>query len=676
MLALGRDNKAIIAAAATDDMPIEQRLSREWLLTNSRGGYSAGTIACCNTRRYHGLLVGTLTPPANRMVALSGCLETVIIEGEELSFSTFEFDDKFSPEGFWYQNKFRRNIGVHFDFELGPVHVTKSVYLAADSDTVAVVYDFIGVADGITFVVRPFAALRNFHHLQKKTAPLYVSGIDGAVTVQSHDVPDCQLTLAPEGMWFEHNQQWWYNFIYRADKERGQDFAEDLWSPGVFKVHLEEPKKVVLWAHLGDDQSRFREIVKTQSPSHLERLCESLRRRQSELQAVGHGSDRTFGKLCLAANQFVTERQINAVPTTTILAGYPWFMDWGRDTFISLPGLLLKTERYDEAESALTTFAAAAEDGIIPNRFDDYDNRPHYNTIDASMWFIHAAFEHVAASGNENMFRRKLLPVIRWIIDCYHDGTKFGIHADADGLITGGNAETQLTWMDAKCGGVIFTPRYGKAVEINALWFSNLCRMANYFKDKDEKLESQYTQMARDTAAGFAKAFWNEAQSCLYDCILPDGTIDASIRPNQIFAVSLPFSPLSAEQQKAVVETVKKYLLTPYGLRTLSSQDQRYHGCYTGGQFERDKAYHQGSVWPWLMGAFIEAHLRVNNFSRKSRSEATGYFAPLLEHLSNDGCMGSISEVFDGDPPHRPGGCFAQAWSVAEVMRAFLLIIE
>jgi predicted glycogen debranching enzyme len=364
------------------------------------------------------------------------------------------------------------------------------------------------------------------------------------------------------------------------------------------------------------------------------------------------------------------------MPTTTILAGYPWFMDWGRDAFIALPGLLLSTERYDDAASVLTTFAAAAEDGIIPNRFDDYNDLPHYNSIDASMWFVNAAFEYVKASGDENLFRSKLLPVIRWIIDCYSQGAKFGIHADTDGLITGGNAETQLTWMDAKCGSEVFTPRYGKAVEINALWYNALCRLTDYFRSKDDDAASQYMRMANEVSANFARVFWNEANKCLYDCILPDGTTDASIRPNQIFAVSLPFSPLSVAQQKAVVEAVHNYLLTPYGLRTLNTQDIRYQGKYTGPQFDRDRAYHQGTVWPWLIGPFIEAHLRVGDFGKKSRKEAAAYLRPLLEHLAEDACIGSISEVFDGDFPHHPSGCFAQAWSVAEVMRAYLLIIE
>ncbi|MDO8302293.1 MAG: glycogen debranching enzyme N-terminal domain-containing protein, partial [Sedimentisphaerales bacterium] len=395
MLTLGKSGKMCIASEATGDMPIEEKLGQEWLLTNSRGSYAAGTVACCNTRRYHGLLVGSLTPPANRIVALSNCLETVIIDGEEFSFSTFEFGDQFAPEGFWHQHKFRRDIGVNFDFELGPVHVTKSMYLAPDSDTIAIAYDFTSVGDGITFMLRPFTAMRNFHHLQKNNAPLYIDHTDNAVAVRSHDMPHCRMTLIPNGMWFEHNPQWWYNFIYRADKERGQDFAEDLWSPGVFKVHLEEPQKVVLWAHLDDANTR----PIAASTHQLDSLCEDLRRRQSETLAVPHSNDRTFQKLCLAADQFVIQRRIRAMPTTTILAGYPWFMDWGRDAFIALPGLLLSTERYDDAASVLTTFAAAAEDGIIPNRFDDYNDQPHYNSIDASMWFINAAFEYIKASG-------------------------------------------------------------------------------------------------------------------------------------------------------------------------------------------------------------------------------------------------------------------------------------
>jgi predicted glycogen debranching enzyme len=375
--------------------------------------------------------------------------------------------------------------------------------------------------------------------------------------------------------------------------------------------------------------------------------------------------------LCKAASQFVVQRDINEKPATTILAGYPWFLDWGRDTFISLQGLMLCTKRIKEAYRILKTFAGAVDEGMIPNRFDDYNGPAHYNSIDASLWFVHAAFEYLAICDNKQDFTIKILPAVRWIIDSYLKGTKFGIRADSDGLVTGGDIDTQLTWMDAKCDGTAFTPRYGKAVEINALWYSGLERCAEFYRIKDAETCQYYHKLAEKCAENFRKIFWNEEAGYLNDCILPDGTVDDSLRPNQIYAVSLPFSPLDYLQQKQVVNIIMEKLLTPYGLRTLAPDDKRYHKRYEGNQYERDSAYHNGTVWPYLIGPFIGAYLKVNNFSNTAKADAGSFLQPLLTHLTS---IGSLPEVFDGSQPHRPGGCFAQAWSIAEVLRAWQMV--
>ena len=399
------------------------------------------------------------------------------------------------------------------------------------------------------------------------------------------------------------------------------------------------------------------------------------------MQASRNGNKvSNFETLCLTADAFIAKRQTNNHHRTTILAGYPWFADWGRDAFISLPGLLLSTGRFDEAKSVLTTFASAADEGMIPNRFDDRSGTAHFNSVDASLWFIHAAFQYLKATGDSNTFNQELMPTIRWIIESYHKGTRFDIHADADGLITAGNDQTQLTWMDAKYDGLAFTPRYGKAVEINALWYNSLCLLAQFYSSCDvrdascEESNTQYKQMAEKVRTSFCELFWNKSKGYLNDCILPDGSVEDSLRPNQIFAVSLGFSPLSPSQQKAVVKAVQKRLLTPYGLRTLNVKNSNYHGIYTGPQQQRDEAYHQGTIWSFLLGPFVESFLKVNGFSRKSKKKAAEFIQPLLKHLTEDGCLGSVSEIFDGDKPHKPKGCFAQAWGVAELIRAYQLI--
>ncbi|MHC4243481.1 MAG: amylo-alpha-1,6-glucosidase [Planctomycetota bacterium] len=668
---------------STANQPIEDLLTREWLLTNEHGSYSSSSIVGCNTRGYHGLLIGSLNPPVNRIMALAYCLEMVIVKGQSFNLSTFEFNDKFTPAGHNLQKQFRQDFGVHFDYELDKLKLTKSIYLLRDKDTVALVYDFTSVPEPLEFVSRPFVGLRDFHTLQHSHAPLCARRLGDSVLVR-HDVPNsCELFLNCPSVNFVVDRQWWFNFIYRNDRERGQDFTEDLWTPGFFKHRIEKPCKIVLWATLSPPQSHCKPEELTglnidTVRKNLLRHQENIKHKANSMRVSKNGNQVSdFETLCLTADAFIAKRQTNNHDRTTILAGYPWFADWGRDAFISLPGLLLSTGRFEEAKSVLTTFASAADEGMIPNRFDDKSGTTYFNSVDASLWFINAAFQYHKATGDSNTFNQELVPTIRWIIESYHKGTRFDIHADADGLITAGNDQTQLTWMDAKFDGLAFTPRCGKAVEINALWYNALCLLADWDIENSEdsvRSPNDYKSMAEKVRTSFCELFWNESKSYLNDCILPDGSVEDSLRPNQIFAVSLGFSPLSPSQQKAVVKAVQKQLLTPYGLRTLNVQNSRYHGIYTGPQQERDEAYHQGTVWSFLLGPFVESFLKINGFSRKSKKKAAEFIEPLLQHLTEDGCLGSVSEIFDGDMPHKPKGCFAQAWGVAELIRAYQLI--
>ncbi|MHC4323749.1 MAG: amylo-alpha-1,6-glucosidase, partial [Planctomycetota bacterium] len=592
MLTLQKADEATNISVPTAEKDIDNLLTKEWLLTNGRGSYASSTIAGCNTRAYHGLLIGSLMPPANRVMALSSCLEMVISGGKIFNLSTFEFPDKFAPTGFGFLKKFRRDIGAHFDYELANIELTKSVYLARDTDRVAIVYNFNRIAEPVEFVSRPFVALRNFHALQKSYATLCSKwlGSDSRGLLVHRQMPNsCELQLCCPSARFEKDPQWWFNFTYRHDRERGQDFTEDLWAPGFFKCRIDKPAKIVLWANLSPpkasqnhspatnadidtvckDLLTYRNELKHQADKAKSEFRIPVSKDRSKNQNLKIGKSEYFEMLCLAAEQLVTKRQTKNKCSTTILAGYPWFADWGRDAFISLPGLLLVTGRFEEAKSVLTTFASAADEGMIPNRFDDYSDSTHFNSVDASLWFINAAFQYLRATDDSKTFMQALCPAIRWIIDSYHKGTKFSIHADADGLITAGDEQTQLTWMDAKCDGIAFTPRYGKAVEINALWYNCLSLMAEFYAGRDEENAKRYGSMAEKVRDSFRNSFWNDSKGYLNDCILPDGTIDDSLRPNQIFAVSLNFSPLSKLQQASVVEAVKKHLLTPYGLRTL-----------------------------------------------------------------------------------------------------------
>ncbi len=717
-----QDDLPEIASMQISGRGLDDLLTKEWLLTNQRGGYASSTVVGCNTRRYHGLLIGSLRPPAERILALSNCVEMVLFEdqtpsskglhtkghGKIINLSTFEFSNSFAPQGFKYLKNFRQDVGVHFDYQLDGLSITKSVYLLHQADKIALVYDFSSIEKKTQFILRPLVALRDFHSLQKSYAHLCSKQLDTGLLVH-HDAPNsCQLLLACPSANFETDQQWWFNFVYRNDRQRGQDFKEDLWSPGFFKYQVQPdvPTKIVLWASLKPpirahelekliqtDINSVREELFKQQQSIIE-IARQQKTKNQKKRTKYSAQDTQYDVLCLAADNFIATRahQSPLQPPAnnsrfTILAGFPWFLDWGRDAFIALPGLLLSTGKFDQARSVLTNFAKAADEGMIPNRFDDYSNTAHFNSVDASLWFINASFQFLNTTEDSKTFKQQLLPTIRWIIDSYQNGTRFNIHSDSDGLITAGDEQTQLTWMDAKYDDAAFTPRFGKAVEANALWYNALKHLDQFYssltekqrrrEEKDAQYAIQWTcygPMADKVKKAFRKLFWNKERRYLNDCILPDGSVDASLRPNQIFAVSLDFSPLTANQQKAVIDVVQKNLLAPYGLRTLDPRDKRYKGIYIGTQKERDQAYHQGTVWPFLMGAFVQAYLKVNKSSQQSRKQAAKLIEPLMKHLTEDGCLGQISEIFDGDEPHQPRGCFAQAWSVAELIRSYQLI--
>lgn len=665
-----RASEVQIASVSTGEESIDNLLSKEWLLTNARGSYAASTIVGCNTSGYHGLLIGSLSPPTSRIMALANCLEMIIVGEKVLNLSTFEFSGKFAPEGFGYIKRFRKDTGVHFEYQVGGIGITKTVYLLRDIDTVVLAYDFSDVPEPFEFVVRPFVGLRDFHHLQRAYAPLVSTQVGGSVLVRHEVSNGYELLLSCPVARFERDQQWWFNFVYRKNRQRGQAFSEDLWSPGFFKCRIESRAEIVFEASLVGCNGHERPVGVGTSA-----VRRRLRSNQHEVMAAAKARDEEFAKLCLAASQFVVWRGTSGNGQMTVLAGFPWFADWGRDAFISLPGLLLCTGRFDEARSVLTTFAGAVDAGMIPNRFDDRSDTAHFNSVDASLWFINAAFEYLDATGDTRTFAQQLLPTIRWIIDSYQGGTRYAIAADDDGLIAAGDENTQLTWMDAKYEGIAYTPRHGKAVEVNALWHNSLRLLARSYRGRNAENADRYESMAEEVGDSFCRLFWNEQCGYLNDNIRPDGSVDSSLRPNQIFAVSLPFPPpLSPEQQRSIVDVVQRELLTPYGLRTLNVQHSNYIGTYSGPQQERDRAYHQGTVWPYLMGPFVQAYLKVNGFSRKSKRQAAEFIRPLLEHLTGDACLGSVSEIFDGDAPHTPRGCVAQAWSVAELVRAYLLV--
>ena len=642
-------------------------LAREWLLTNSLGAYASGAIAAANTRRYHGLLIATTQPPVGRIVALSCLMDRLVLPDGQggrrgIDLSTFEFPDAFGPDCRAGLVEFRQGATVQFIYRLGAVELVKEIILAKNTNAVAIRYSLSG-APGGALSIWPFAALRDFHSLRQEAgAEMTFGQIDGGVRIEDRHSGGRALcvTVGPAGAFHPHGQ-WWRRFRYRADIARGQEGLEDLYTPGWLDVPLTPEAPVQLTASLdGPVEVNFDATV------------ERKRARLSQaVAALGPDASPTARRLAVAADAFVVSRERPAAtPQKTILAGYHWFADWGRDTMIAVSGLLLETGRFHAALEVLRTFAQAVDEGMVPNRFDDYGGAPHFNSIDASLWFVIAADRYVRASGDESAWAGTLGGAVDRILHAYHDGTRFNIHADADGLIAGGDVDTQLTWMDAKCDGEPVTPRYGKCVEINALWHAALRIAAERCEDPDRA--DFYTAVADRAAKAFTRTFWNDSAGCLYDYVREEEVSDA-IRPNQILAVALPHCPLPADKQLAIVEIVRRELLTARGLRTLAPSNRNYRGGYGVTWGQRDRAYHQGMAWPWLMGPFVEAYLKVHDFSATARSQAQQWLAAFDDHITVAG-VGYISEIFDGDPPHAPAGCIAQAWSVAELLRAHQLV--
>jgi len=638
---------------------LSEACSREWLETNGLGGFASSTIAGLNTRRYHSLLTAAIRPPVGRFVLLSKLEETLVLAGQRFELSVNRYLGAIHPRGDDHQGSFRLDPFPVFRYRCGDLQLQKTVFLVHGENTVVIQYELLGDLRGrsCALEVRPLIAFRDYHgttHANDSIRRDVVASAGLATITPYPDLPS---------LYFAHNAEsidtsgfWFYNFEYEREKERGLDALEDLYSPLGLRFDLSASSSAAIVAstqqHAAVDADRLRE-------REIERRAGIVNRAPAD--------DGFARLLTTAADQFIVARG----DQKSVIAGYPWFGDWGRDTMISLPGLTLVTGRFEEARNILRAFARNIDHGMLPNRFPDSGEKPEYNTADATLWMFHAVHELLRYTGDYDFVRDELYEPLAGIIAWHERGTRYGIYLDSDGLLHAGEKGVQLTWMDAKVGDWVVTPREGKAVEIQALWYNALCVMARLSLVFNKYPESShYTSLAEQTRARFIQAFWNESAGCLHDVVSDDGT-DSSLRPNQIFAVSLPYPLLSDDQALRVVEVVEWELLTPFGLRTLSPRDPRYRGRYEGDPLSRDGAYHQGTVWPWLLGPFLSAYVKVHGHTPQARRRADQFLDALRAHISQAG-LGQISEVFDGDAPHHPGGCFAQAWSVAEVLRTYI----
>lgn len=633
----------------------EAALRREWLEANGLGGWASSTIAGAHTRRYHGLLVAAAHPPVGRMVLLSKLDETIIVEGRRFELGCNRHPGVVHPRGFEYLQSFSKDLFPVFEYEAGGVRLRKTIAAVHGENTTLVLYEVLHASAAFSFELRPFVAARDYHGLTHANEGIRREAqfADGVFHTQPYEgVPE--LFIAVPGAEFIAQPDWYRDFEYLIEQDRGLDFREDLFTHGIFKLAL-------------GAGSRLGIVISTRHAGKREAfalLAGEKRRREKLLQ--GPSSRDEFSRmLTLAADQFVVQRG----NLRTIIAGYHWFSDWGRDTMIALPGICLVTGRLEEAKKILRAFAQNVSQGMLPNRFPDAGEQPEYNTVDASLWFFVAIYKYLQASSDEKFVRDDLLPVMRDIIAWHDRGTRYHIHVDGDGLLYAGEPGAQLTWMDAKIGDWVVTPRQGKAVEINALWYNALKIFAELSQRFNRAAEAeQFSRRAARVKARFNEIFWNEAGGCLFDCI--DGEYrDLALRPNQIFALSLPFPLLEGSRAERVLRAVEEKLYTPFGLRSLAADDPAYRAQYGGDVRARDSAYHQGTVWSWLLGPLITAIVRVEGEAGKLRAERL--FENIKPHLHDAG-IGSISEIFDAEPPHMPRGCVAQAWGVAEVLRAYL----
>jgi predicted glycogen debranching enzyme len=629
--------------------------SREWIETNGLGGWASSTVSGANTRNYHGIFVSAIKPPVERMVMLNKLEEIITSGGKKYELSCNQFPGKIVCDGLQYLNKFTRDIFPVFQYKLDNIEITKTIAAMYQEDTVVITYEVTSAEAEFELDLKPLISFRDYHSLSHANDSINrnVKFGNGTLEVNPYSgIPAMYIYI--DKSTFRFDPSWFNNFEYREEQSRGLRFSEDLFCYGNFSLKLKAGSKVgIVISTLPDaDKDAFK------------RIQQEKERRENLLSKIPV-KDMLSRTLILAADQFLVKR---GEDLKTIIAGYHWFADWGRDTMISLPGICLINERYDDAKKILKAFAQSIDHGMLPNRFSDRGEAPEYNTADATLWFFIAIKKYLDYSGDEQFVLNELLPALKSIIE-YHDvGTRYNIGVKEDGLIYQGQVGMQLTWMDAKIGDWVVTPRIGKAVEINALWYNALLIMSEFSqKAKNEHDSIMFRERAEKVKNSFLEVFLNKEKGYLYDCIKGDYK-DPSFRPNQIFAMSLPYSLLDRDLSASILKMIEEKLLTPFGLRSLAPEDPKYAGHYRGDQLSRDGAYHQGTVWSWLLGPYITAKIRLEG--EEGRRSVMKLLNKFQVHLYEAG-VGTVSEIFDGEAPHAPKGCIAQAWGVAEILRAY-----
>jgi predicted glycogen debranching enzyme len=654
--------------------------AREWLVTNGIGGFASGTVAGLLTRRYHGLLVAALKPPLGRTLLVAKLEETAESDGQVFPLSTNRWSGgAIDPRGYLSLERFHlEGTTPVWTFALADALLEKRVWMRYGSNTTYVRYDLVRARGPLKLTLRALVNYRDYHSLTQVGADEYAWRMDvqpigpaghGLRVAPSDGATPFYLVSAEAAV--EPAHDWYRNFDLALERSRGLDDREDHLHAGTFTAELEPEGSltVVLSTEPSPESTHEVQTHWAREVVLLDQWAQAVPR-ASGGAATAEKTPAWIRHLVLAADQFIIRRPLPDDPEArSVIAGYPWFCDWGRDTMIALPGLTLSTGQPSTARSILQTFAKFVDQGMLPNRFPDTGESPEYNSVDAALWYFEAVRQYYAATRDRKLLRA-LFPTLAEIVQAHQRGTRYNIHVDPeDALLYAGAPGVQLTWMDAKVGDSVVTPRIGKPVEVSALWYNALMSMAEFARVLGEP-STEYERLAPHVRTSFQR-FWNPASGCCFDVLDgPDGD-DPSVRPNQLLAVSLANSPLDPDRQRAVVDICAASLVTSHGLRTLAPADPRYQGHYGGNQRQRDGAYHQGTVWAWLLGPFVMAHLRVYRDPRRAAS----FLEPMAHHLRAGG-VGSISEIFDGDPPFAPRGAIAQAWSVSEVLRAWVACQE
>ena len=672
-LALGRDLLS----------DVNRALGREWLVTNGLGGYSSSTVLGINTRKYHGLLVAALNPPINRWVLLTKLDEEVKIGKQTFALGANEFHDVMYPEGYRYLSSFVLDPFPTSTYEVEGVMLQKTVFMPYMKNATAVIYEVSNpFEEKLSIHVSPLVNSRHMYSMTDKNAlqwSFLQKRFGDAVLLETSDSISSMILAPSQGSSFVEESWWIENLFFRSDAARMESSVDDQFKPGFFSfsVQPKETKRFHVLAVAGrtDDEAKslFSSFGKT--TEEIEQLLhEELERRKG---LVTHFKERYVASeiddwmqwLIQAVDSFIVYRA--STRRKSVIAGYHWFDDWGRDSLISLPGLTLVTGRFRDAQEILMTFERYCDKGVIPNRFSDKaGDIPLYNTVDATLWFFNAVLQYLKYTGDYRFVQEKLWTTMKEIIEYHIQGTIFGIHMDDDGLISHG---PQLTWMDATTPDRFVTPRDGKAVEIQALWYNALKTMQLLAKRFNQPNKTEkYRSLAEKARASFSQKFWNPRKEYLFD-VVSNSSADLSLRPNQLIALSLDFPIIDMKRAKKIVDVVWKRLWGTYGLKTLPDTDPRYIGNYLGDWNHRDSAYHNGTVWAWLLGPFTTAFLKTKNHEENWRKFAFKTFMqPLFQEQIQQAGLGTISEIFDGNEPHHPQGCISQAWSVAEPLRAYV----